>query len=166
METLEEFVRERAKRPKSPERKELPPPPKEEEPAPDMNETKALPAPESYTPPPPPPPEPEPIKPPELQEDLVNLKDDDVTTDDQGNKLALALFNGPANNGNGSWEAFPSNGPEVTSAWQNPGTEPGKEDWELASVETASNLSRQKTALGGGLDPLLMNGMYDQGMVR
>ncbi|KAK8660720.1 hypothetical protein V6N13_051633 [Hibiscus sabdariffa] len=164
LETLEEFVRDRAKMPKSPERKELPPPPKEEEPLPDMNEIKALPAPESYTPPPPP--EPEPVKPPELQEDLVNLRDDNVTADDQGNKLALALFNGPANNGNGSWEAFPSNGPEVTSAWQNPAAEPGKEDWELALVETASNLSRQKAALGGGLDPLLLNGMYDQGMVR
>ncbi|MBA0821049.1 hypothetical protein Goarm_017929 [Gossypium armourianum] len=165
LETLEEFVRDRAKRPKSPERKELPPPPKEEEPAPDMNEIKALPAPENFTPPPPP--EPEPVKPPEPQEDLVNLRDDTVSADDQGNKLALALFNGPpANNGNGSWEAFPSNGPEVTSAWQTPAAEPGKEDWELALVETASNLSRQKAALGGGLDPLLLNGMYDQGTVR
>nr|KJB07623.1 hypothetical protein B456_001G033900 [Gossypium raimondii] len=165
LETLEEFVRDRAKRPKSPERKELPPPPKEEEPAPDMNEIKALPAPENYTPPPPP--EPEPVKPPEPQEDLVNLRDDTVSADDQGNKLALALFNGPpANNGNGSWEAFSSNGPEVTSAWQTPAAEPGKEDWELALVETASNLSRQKAALGGGLDPLLLNGMYDQGTVR
>ncbi|KAE8721729.1 putative clathrin assembly protein [Hibiscus syriacus] len=163
LETLEEFLRDRAKRPKSPERKELPPP-KEEEPAQDMNEIKALPAPENYTPPPPP--EPNPVKPPEPQEDLVNLRDDNVTADDQGNKLALALFNGPANNGNGSWEAFPSNIPEVTSAWQNPAAEPGKEDWELALVETASHLSRQKAALGGGLDPLLLNGMYDQGMVR
>ncbi|KAE8718899.1 putative clathrin assembly protein [Hibiscus syriacus] len=163
LETLEEFLRDRAKRPKSPERKELPPP-KEEEPAPDMNEIKALPAPENYTPPPPP--EPEPSKPLEPQEDLVNLRDDNVTADDQGNKFALALFNGPANNGNGSWEAFPSNGPEVTSAWQNPAAEPGKEDWELALVETASHLSNQKAALGGGLDPLLLNGMYDQGIVR
>lgn len=167
LETLEEFVRDRAKRPKSPERKELPPPPpKEEEPAPDMNEIKALPPPENYTPAPPP--EPEPVKPPEPQEDLVNLRDDAVTADDQGNRLALALFNGPpANNSNGSWEAFPSNGqPEVTSAWQTPAAEPGKADWELALVESASNLSRQKAALGGGLDPLLLNGMYDQGMVR
>ncbi|MBA0719542.1 hypothetical protein Golax_007208 [Gossypium laxum] len=167
LETLEEFVRDRAKKPTSPERKELPPPPKEEEPEPNMNEVKALPAPENYAPPPPPS-EPEPVKPPEPQEDLVNLRDDVATADDQGNKFALALFNGPAaNNGNGSWEAFPSNGqPEVTSAWQTPAAEPGKADWELALVESASNLLRQKAALGGGLDPLLLNGMYDQGMVR
>lgn len=168
LETLEEFVRDRAKRPKSPERKEEPQPvAKEEEPAPDMNEIKALPPPENYTPPPPPEPEPEPPK-PQVQEDLVNLRDDAVTADDQGNRFALALFNGaPANNGNGSWEAFPSNGqPEVTSAWQTPAAESGKADWELALVETASNLSKQKAALGGGLDPLLLNGMYDQGMVR
>jgi len=40
LETLEEFVRDRAKRPKNPEREE-------EEPAPDMNEIKALPPPEN-----------------------------------------------------------------------------------------------------------------------
>ncbi|KHN07072.1 Putative clathrin assembly protein [Glycine soja] len=168
LETLEEFVRDRAKRPKSPERKEEAPPVEkvEEEPAPDMNEIKALPPPENYTPPPPPEPEPKPQ--PQVTEDLVNLRDDAVTADDQGNKFALALFAGaPANNANGSWEAFPSNGqPEVTSAWQTPAAEPGKADWELALVETASNLSKQKAALGGGLDPLLLTGMYDQGMVR
>ncbi|MCL7043224.1 hypothetical protein MKW94_013414 [Papaver nudicaule] len=171
LETLEEFMRDRAKRPKSPEKREETPPPPEEEPVPDMNEIKALPAPETYTPPPPPPPEPQPEPPqPKKQDtgDLLNLSEDAVSADDQSNRLALALFSGPATtNGNGSWEAFPSNGQsEVTSAWQNPAAETGKADWELALVETASNLSKQKAALGGGLDPLLLNGMYDQGAVR
>ncbi|KAL5559788.1 hypothetical protein UlMin_035999 [Ulmus minor] len=168
LETLEEFVRDRSKRPKSPEKIEaLPAPPLEEEPVPDMNEIKALPAPENYTPPPPPEPEPKP-KQQEVVHDLVDLRDDGITADDQGNKFALALFAGPGgNNTNASWEAFPSNGqPEVTSAWQTPAAETGKEDWELALVETASNLAKQKANLGGGLDPLLLNGMYDQGMVR
>ncbi|KAH6761397.1 epsin N-terminal homology domain-containing protein / clathrin assembly protein-like protein [Perilla frutescens var. frutescens] len=167
LETLEEFVRDRAKAMKSPERKVEALPPPEEEPVQDMNEIKALPPPENYTPPPPP--EPEPPK-PAVQEsgDLVDLRDEGVTADDQGNKFALALFAGPvANNGTGSWEAFPSNGEaEVTSAWQNPAAETGKADWELALVESASHLSKQKAAMGGGLDPLLLNGMYDQGMVR
>ncbi|PIN23972.1 Clathrin assembly protein AP180 [Handroanthus impetiginosus] len=168
LETLEEFVRDRAKALKSPDRKvESQPEPQKEEPVQDMNEVKALPAPENYTPPPPP--EPEPPK-PAVQEtgDLVDLRDERVTADDQGNKLALALFAGPAaNNGNGSWEAFPSNGePEVTSAWQNPAADTSKADWELALAESASHLSKQKAAMGGGLDPLLLNGMYDQGMVR
>lgn len=122
-----------------------------------MNEIKALPAPENYTPPPPPPPEPEQPKTQSQQvtEDLVNLKDDAVSADEQGNKLALALFSGPptSNNANGSWEAFPSNGEtEVTSAWQTPAAETGKADWELALVESASNLSKQKAALAGGFD--------------
>nr|AAM61646.1 unknown [Arabidopsis thaliana] len=165
LETLEEFVRDRAKRGKSPERKEIEAPPpvvEEEEPEPDMNEIKALPPPENYTPPPPPEPEPQPEK-PQFTEDLVNLREDEVTADDQGNKFALALFAGPPGN-NGKWEAFSSNG--VTSAWQNPAAEPGKADWELALVETASNLEKQTAALGGGFDNLLLNGMYDQGMVR
>ncbi|CAN6899969.1 unnamed protein product [Brassica oleracea var. botrytis] len=163
LETLEEFVRDRANRGKSHERKEIEAPPpqpvaQEEELEPDRNEIKALPPPESYTPPPPP--EPEPVK-PQYTDDLVNLKEDDVTGDDQGNKFALALFAGPPGS---QWEAFPSDG--VTSAWQNPAAEPGKADWELALVETASNLEKQTAALGGGFDSLLLNGMYDQGVVR
>lgn len=170
LETLEEFVRDRAKKPKSPERKQEVVA-QEEEPVQSMNDIKALPPPENYAPPPPPPPS-EPIPEPKPQEevtrDLVDLRDDAVTADDQGNRFALALFAGSAaSNGNGSWEAFPSNGqPEVTSAWQTPAAEAGKADWELALVETASNLSKQKAALAGGFDPLLLNGMYDQGMVR
>uniref|UniRef100_A0A803NKL6 ENTH domain-containing protein n=1 Tax=Cannabis sativa TaxID=3483 RepID=A0A803NKL6_CANSA len=169
LETLEEFVRDRSKRPKSPEkREELPAPPvQEEEPVPDMNEIKALPAPESYTPPPPPEPEPKPQQ-QEVIHDLVDLREESVTADDQGNKFALALFAGPGENkANGSWEPFSSNGqPQVTSAWQTPAADPTKADWELALVESASNLSLQKQDLGGGLDPLLLNGMYDQGVVR
>ncbi|GMH10844.1 hypothetical protein Nepgr_012685 [Nepenthes gracilis] len=167
LETLGEFVRDRSMRAKSPERKlETPAPsPKEEEPVEDMNAIKALPPPENYAPP-----SPKPQAKPQQQvtDDLVNLRDDTETADDQGNKLALALFAGPpANNTDGSWQAFPSNGePEVTSAWQTPAAELGKEDWELALVESASNLSKQKATLGGGFDPLLLNGIYDQGMVR
>ncbi|KAJ7966190.1 AP180 N-terminal domain containing protein [Quillaja saponaria] len=139
--TLEEFVRDRAKRPKSPERREeAPPAVQDEEPIPDMNEIKALPPPENYTPLPPPEPEPKPQQ--QFTEDLVNLRDDAVSADDQGNSMALALFAGPS------------------------AAETGKADWELALVETASNLSKQEATLGGGLDPLLLNGMYDQGMVR
>ncbi|KAI7994162.1 putative clathrin assembly protein [Camellia lanceoleosa] len=168
LETLEEFVRDRAKALKSPERKVEQPVVAQEEPVQDMNEIKALPAPENYTPPPPP--EPELPKPQKQQEagDLVDLRDEALSADDQGNRFALALFAGPvAKNGNGSWEAFPSNGgPEVTSAWQTPAAETGKADWELALVESASHLSNQKAMMGGGLDPLLLNGMYDQGMVR
>lgn len=168
LETLEEFVRDRAKALKSPERKVEQPVVAQDEPVQDMNEIKALPAPENYTPPPPP--EPELPKPQKQQEagDLVDLRDEALSADDQGNRFALALFAGPvAKNGNGSWEAFPSNGePEAISAWQTPAAETGKADWELALVESASHLSNQKAMMGGGLDPLLLNGMYDQGMVR
>lgn len=166
LETLEEFVRDRAKAMKSPERKpEVVEQVKEEEPVPDMNEIKALPAPETA---PPPPPAPVVEPPPKPQGDLMDLREESLTADDQGNRFALALFAGPAaNKGNGNWEAFGSNGEsEVTSAWQNPAAEAGKADWELALVETTSNLEKQKAAMGGGLDPLLLNGMYDQGMVR
>ena len=169
--SMDGFLKDKGKSSKSPERREENPPIVEER-EPDMNEIKALPPPENYSPPPPPPPppsEPQPKPQPQQQtEDLVNLRDDAVSAGDQGNKLALALFSGPpTSNNNGSWEAFPSNGgPEVTSAWQTPAAESGKADWELALVETASNLSKQKNAMAGGFDPLLLNGMYDQGAVR
>ncbi|XP_022755152.1 probable clathrin assembly protein At4g32285 [Durio zibethinus] len=166
--TLEGFLKEMANRPKSPERIREEKPPVQEGTEANMNEVKALPAPENYTPPPPPPETEQPkTQPQQVTEDLVNLKDDAVSADEQGNKLALALFSGPpSSNANGSWEAFPSNGePEVTSAWQTPAAETGKADWELALVESASNLSKQKATLAGGFDPLLLNGMYDQGAV-
>ncbi|KAK4713076.1 hypothetical protein R3W88_018983 [Solanum pinnatisectum] len=170
--TLEGFLRERANRPRSPEinRVESSSAVKEEK-TPDMNEIKALPPPENHTPPPPAPPQPVPQPRPHAQqvtEDLVNLKDDGVTADGEGNKMALALFSGPVAKGNGSWEAFPSDGEtgQVTSAWQTPAAEIGKADWELALVETASNLSKQTADLAGGFDSLLLNGMYDQGTVR
>ncbi|XP_008784532.2 putative clathrin assembly protein At2g25430 [Phoenix dactylifera] len=174
LETLEEFMRDKARRPKSPPR-ETAPETLEEEPAQDMNSIKALPAPSDYKEQQP---EPEPekvVEPPKRQQqdtDLVNLRDDASSAEDQSSKLALALFSGPgaATGTNGSWEAFPSNGApgqgEVTSAWQTPAAEPGKADWELALVETTSNLAKQKAALAGGFDPLLLNGMYDQGAVR
>jgi hypothetical protein len=169
--TLEGFLREMAGKPKSLERSREEKAPVKEEVVveQDMNEIKALPPPENYTPPPPPPPPPEAKpQPQQVTEDLVNLKDDAISADEQGNKLALALFSGqPATNTDGSWEAFPSNGePEVTSAWQTPAAEIGKADWELALAESASNLSKQKATLAGGFDPLLLNGMYDQGAVR
>lgn len=137
---------------------------------PDMNEVKSLPPPESYTPPPPPPsqqPKPQP-QPQQMTEDLVNLKDDGISADEQGNELALALFSGPpTTNANGAWVAFPSpREPEVTSAWQTPAAQSSQADWELALVESASNLSKQRASLGGGFDSLLLNGMYDQGAAR
>lgn len=167
--TLEGFVREKANRPKSPERRrEDSSAVVKEEPIQDMNEIKALPAPEDHTPAPQPPPEPQPKpKSQHVTEDLVNLKDG-VSAQEQNNKLALALFSGPPNsNPNGSWEVFPSDGePEVTSAWQTPAAESGKAGWELALVESTSNLSKQKANLAGGFDSLLLNGIYDQGAVR
>ncbi|KAK4257415.1 hypothetical protein QN277_007008 [Acacia crassicarpa] len=164
--TLEGFLKGMANRAKSPERKiEL----KEavKEPEPDMNEVKALPAPENFTPPPPPVTQPKTPPPPPPQQ-LVDLRDNANSADEQGNRLALALFSGPPTvKSEGSWEAFPSDGgSEVTSAWQTPAAEPGKADWELALVESTSNLSRQKADLAGGFDSLLLNGMYDQGAVR
>ncbi|KAI7988989.1 putative clathrin assembly protein [Camellia lanceoleosa] len=165
--TLEGFLKERANRPRSPEKsREDSSSVVKEEVVQDSNEIKALPAPENYTPPPPPEPQPQP-QPQQVVEDLVNLKDG-VSAEDQSNKLALALFSGPPTaNANSSWEAFPTNGePEMTSAWQTPAAESGKADWELALVESASNLSKQKADLAGGFDPLLLNGMYDQGAVR
>lgn len=141
-----------------------------EEREPNINYIKALPPPENYTAAPP-------LKQPqqkfeksqEVTEDLVNLKEDGVSADQQGNKLALALFSGPpaAAATNGSWETFASEEePKVTSAWQTPAAESGRADWELALVESASNLSKQTADLAGGFDPLLLNGMYDQGAVR
>ncbi|KAJ1261238.1 hypothetical protein BS78_09G013400 [Paspalum vaginatum] len=108
--------------------------------------------------------------------DLVDLREPAASAAEQENKLALALFSAaPATtNATGTttistWVAFPSDddapedrrGPEVAeSAWHQAA------DWELALVETASTLSRHEAFLGGGMDALLLGGMYDHGAVR
>jgi len=171
--TLEGFLKEMSDRTKSPEKKlevkviTL----EEQEPEADINEVKALPAPEVKNLTPrlqQPPVASQPKDTPHVQQEtgeLVNLRDDGVSADEQGNKFALALFSGASTvKTEGLWEEF---GPsEVTSAWQTPAAEIGKADWELALVETSSNLSKQKADLGGGFDSLVLNGMYDQGTVR
>ena len=100
---------------------------------------------------------------------LVDLREPAATADEQGNKLALALFSAPPATDGDNWVTFASDAapePAVTSAWQTPAAEPGKADWELALVDTASNLSKQAASLGGGMDTLLLGGMYEQGAVR
>ncbi|KAJ6673230.1 ASSEMBLY PLANT-LIKE PROTEIN putative-RELATED [Salix viminalis] len=155
--TLGECLREMTlRRTKSSERRIEEEIPAKQDQEPDVNEVKSLPPPVQQP------------QPQQMTEDLVNLKDDVVSADEQGNELALALFSGPpTTNANGAWVAFPSpREPEVTSAWQTPAAQSSQADWELALVESASNLSKQKTSLGGGFDSLLLNGMYDQAAAR
>ncbi|XP_057768048.1 probable clathrin assembly protein At4g32285 [Salvia miltiorrhiza] len=142
--SLEGLLREKADRPKSPkEEGSFSHINDEREVEGSMSEVKALPPPE-----------------PRMAQDLVNL-DDGVSVDQESNKLALSLFS--------EWVEFPENGEgkvSSTSAWENPAAERGKADWEAVLVESASNLSMQQAEMGGGLDPLLLNGMYDQGAVK
>lgn len=123
------------------------------EPEEDMNATKALPPPEGFV---------EETEKEEKKEveikkkqevgDLLNLGEDNPTTEQYGDKLALALFDGGCevktspSNGTLPWEAFKDTG-----------------DWETALVQSASHLSNQKATLPGGFDTLMLDGMYQQG---
>lgn len=80
------------------------------------------------------------------EEELLDLSDSlEMSKEEQGRKLALALFDGqPAVRM--AWEAFDAN------------EEPA--DWERALVVSASKLSDQNLSLGGGFNMLLLNGMY------
>lgn len=128
----------------------------EPEPEEDMNAIKALPAPEEE-------PEEEVEEEPVEEEvkeekvvqtegDLLNLGDDNVTSEEHGDKLALALFDGAA----------PSTGETKALPWH---AFDESADWETALVQSASNLTNQKPALGGGFDTLLLDGMYKQAEV-
>ncbi|KAI3445695.1 hypothetical protein Pfo_002360 [Paulownia fortunei] len=137
---------------------------REEEPEQDMNAIKALPPPEGFV---------EETENEEEQKeeakeveepkeekaktqevgDLLNLGGDAPSTQEQGDKLALALFDGgPATTAPDStttpWEAF---------------KESSGGDWEMALVQSASHLSNQKASLPGGFDKLILDGMYQQG---
>ncbi|KAJ0011159.1 hypothetical protein Pint_32893 [Pistacia integerrima] len=86
----------------------------------------------------------------QLEGDLLNLANDSVTTEEHGDKLALALFDGNA--------PF---GPAPTPGWE--AFHEDTADWETALVQSASNLSHQQASLGGDFDMLLLDGMYQQG---
>lgn len=89
----------------------------------------------------------------QLEADLLNLGEDAVSSEDHSNSLALALFDGGA----------PA-GPAAASSWQAFGNDTA--DWETALVESASHLSsHQHSALGGGFDLMLLDGMYQQGAI-
>ncbi|XP_027346686.1 putative clathrin assembly protein At1g03050 [Abrus precatorius] len=82
--------------------------------------------------------------------DLLNLGDDMETSQEHGDKLALALFDGAAP-ATSATQALPWHAFDDDAA-----------DWETALVQSASNWSNQKRSLGGGFDTLLLDGMYKQ----
>lgn len=135
----------------------------EEEPEEDLNAMKALPPPEGFVE------ETEKEEEVEVEEpaeedkqeakkqdvgDLLNLGEDAPTSEEQANRLALALFDGGPStttptDGTSPWEAFKDTG-----------------DWETALVQSASHLSNQKASLPGGFDTLILDGMYQQGATK
>lgn len=171
--TLEEYLSERSssrnEKPKSPEpepEKLQSPGPISEEPAEDLNNRKALPAPghDANN-------EPEErhklTKQPEG--DLLNVNNATISSQELENKFALALFSGSSqSDATKEWEAFPPSdkGSGTASAWETPLTEKGKAGWELALVESVSNLRKQGGSMAGGFDSLLVEGLYDQAVAH
>ncbi|GMP39130.1 hypothetical protein CsSME_00010090 [Camellia sinensis var. sinensis] len=86
----------------------------------------------------------------QIEADLLNLREDAVTSKEHGDKLALALFDGGA----------PVMGPGTTPAWE---AFKDMENWETTLVQSTSHLSNQNPSLPGGFDMMLLNGMYQQG---
>ncbi|CAI9781777.1 unnamed protein product [Fraxinus pennsylvanica] len=84
--------------------------------------------------------------------DLLNLGEDATNTENHEDKLALALFDGypvpMITSTITPWEAFKES-----------------DDWETALVQSASYLSNQKASLPGGFHSLMLDGMYQQGVI-
>ncbi|KAE9591860.1 hypothetical protein Lal_00039033 [Lupinus albus] len=133
----------------------------EPEPEPDMNAIKALPPPEGFNEEPaievkeekPNKEVPKEEKVEQTEGDLLNLGHDMMSSEEHADKLALALFDGAASTSSATqalpWHAFDE-----------------EADWETALVQTTSNLTNQKPALGGGFDTLLLDGMYKQAEIN
>ncbi|KAI4296314.1 hypothetical protein L6164_036282 [Bauhinia variegata] len=157
LEVMDEFIRDKSsKRDEAEEDTQEEEVLKEPEPEPeeDRNEIKALPAPEESAD------EVQEVKEEAKEEepkkekvvqtegDLLNLGEDAVTSEEHGNTLALALFDGAAGATAAATQALPWHAFDET------------EDWETALVQSDSNLNNQKPELGGGFDTLLLDGMY------
>ncbi|TKY59533.1 putative clathrin assembly protein [Spatholobus suberectus] len=154
LEIMDQYIRDKAQNQKNNTQEENNEEEEEPEPEEDMNAIKALPAPEGFH-----------VEPAEVKEetkeeepkeeilvqtegDLLNLGDDMVTSQEHGDKLALALFDGmaPATSATQAlpWHAFDD-----------------AADWETALVQSSSNLPNQKPSFGGGFDTFLLDGMYN-----
>ncbi|CAM0955416.1 unnamed protein product [Alopecurus aequalis] len=77
--------------------------------------------------------------------DFLNLKADAMSGEEHGQQLALALFDGDLA---GSAPASDLFDPSSSA------------DWETALVESASALASQRPVLGGGLNMMVLDGMY------
>ncbi|XP_054803931.1 putative clathrin assembly protein At1g03050 [Prosopis cineraria] len=158
LEVMDDFIREKSdtaqsRRNAKHQEEKIEEPEKPEPPQEDMDAIKALPPPETIV---------EPVEEPKMEEpkvvqtegDLLHLGDDDtVTREEHEDKLALALFDGAGPTTAGA------SGTTLALPWH--AFEDGS-DWETTLVESASKLSNQKPALAGGLDTLLLDGMYNQ----
>lgn len=170
LETMEDFVKNRSdsRRPKSPEPRPRSPPrdPSElaEEEAYEVNGMKALPAPPLKDVP-----EPETkvtnFPKPVGNDDLINVNDPAISSEEHGDRLALALFSGKESTVTTKWEAFSATEDQGTA---NSTSTNGAAGWELALVESGSDLSRKPNGnkLAGGFDNLLLDSMYDQAVDR
>jgi len=76
--------------------------------------------------------------------DFLNLKADAMPAEEHGQQLALALFDGDPAGAAPKADAF-----DHSAA-----------DWETALVQSASALASQRAELGGGLNMLMLDGMY------
>ncbi|KAF8779452.1 hypothetical protein HU200_002726 [Digitaria exilis] len=161
LELMDEFIRDRHAAASSHPRLPAPEPAARPEPVlveeeEDVNATKALPAPDE-------PPaaareeedtaraaEPEALlvvaHPADDEADFLNLKADAMAAEEHGQQLALALFDGD-----------PAAG---SSAPQAGAFDHSAADWETALVNSASALANQRAELGGGLNMLVLDGMY------
>ncbi|XP_050231548.1 putative clathrin assembly protein At1g03050 [Mercurialis annua] len=88
--------------------------------------------------------------------DLLNLSEGAVSIVDHENQFALALFDGGGGGGDP--------GTDTPPPWEAFGDD--TKDWETALVQSASHLANQKATLGGGLDMMLLDGMYQQGVTN
>lgn len=96
---------------------------------------------------------------------LVNMEEPTISSEELGDKLALALFAGTTTNIEAKWEAFPEHGTTGSSTMTL--ADGGATGWELALIESESELAKPNgNSLAGGFDHLLLESLYEQGTDR
>lgn len=182
LETMEDFLRNRSdadrgfRRPRSPDpRASSPRHERREEADYELNGMKALPAPPLPADEPPPAipaakPIPVSVNTDGRNADFLNINEPAISTEEHENKLALALFSGSETKVNSKWESFSADGDQGTSVGGAGATgkvSNGAAGWELALLETESDLSKPSpSTLAGGFNNLLLESLYEQGADR
>ncbi|XP_021760619.1 putative clathrin assembly protein At2g25430 [Chenopodium quinoa] len=99
---------------------------------------------------------------------IVKVNSDASSAEEKGECMALSLIHEDQNDiVINPWEEFSDIvESHIASDWETSAANTNNEDWQMVLVASAGNLTEQKVNFGDSFDAVMLNDMYDQGVVK